>query len=92
MTNLPGDTQPKQSFHNLSRQDAMQRAQLWLDLGWETHFTFKCEQCGEVCSLDDANTLYERGECCTCGYEQDLNEGIGLLMILRIGGNDANLN
>lgn len=33
----------------------------------EVHFKFTCQFCGARCTLCDANTLWETGECYECG-------------------------
>jgi hypothetical protein len=31
------------------------------------YFTFTCAHCGERCTFEEPNALYETGECCACG-------------------------
>lgn len=38
----------------------------------EVYFKFTCEQCGERCTLEEADKIYERGMCCECGHETPL--------------------
>ena len=33
----------------------------------DVYFRFTCEYCGERCTFDKKNTLYEEGECAGCG-------------------------
>lgn len=32
-------------------------------------FKFTCEHCGERCTFQEPNKLYEKGECAACGKE-----------------------
>lgn len=41
----------------------------------EAHFKFTCPACGTRCTLMEANTLAERGECCVCGEVSDIKVG-----------------
>lgn len=68
---------------DLLRSEAVAHAEELLQDGWDVHFKFTCEQCGERCILSDANTLYEYGECYKCGHETKLKI-LGFLTIRRL--------
>lgn len=38
-------------------------------------FKFTCEHCGERCTLEKPNTMFEKGECFKCGKETVLQYG-----------------
>jgi hypothetical protein len=48
-------------------------------------FKFTCEHCGERCTLQDENTLWEEGECFACGKKTKIEFG-GFTIHFRIGG------
>jgi len=57
------------------RQQIMQTAQEALDRcgpGTEIHFQFTCPVCGSRCTMEEANVLYERGECYACGTDSEI--------------------
>jgi len=62
-------------------QDKANEALLSLPPGTIVHFTFTCKYCGERNVFEEANSLYESGECCTCGKETFLFFGGFLVMI-----------
>ena len=72
----------KRIIKDLPIPEAIRTAQQFMDEGWEVHFKYTCEQCGERCVLDDPNTIYESGECCVCGHITKL-EKVGMLLILH---------
>jgi DNA-directed RNA polymerase subunit RPC12/RpoP len=39
------------------------------------YFKWTCEACGERVAFDEPNTLYEHGECSSCGHRQEVTEG-----------------
>jgi len=41
----------------------------------EVHFKFTCIYCGTRCTLQDANVLYEFGECAICGKQNEIAMG-----------------
>lgn len=41
----------------------------------EIHFKFTCQWCGVRCTLNQANTLFETGECCVCGKTTKIDLG-----------------
>lgn len=51
--------------------------------GAEIHFKFTCEHCGERCTLEDANSLYEFGICAKCGKETKIEKG-GFDLLMRL--------
>jgi hypothetical protein len=79
----------KKDYHDLPRAELLKRAEEAL-AGYppesmpELHFKFTCRHCGERCTLDDANTLYEYGECFNCGKETKIEKG-GFLMQFTLG-------
>jgi len=38
-------------------------------------FKFTCEHCGERCTLQEPNKLYESGECFSCGKKTEIKFG-----------------
>ncbi len=38
------------------------------------YFKFTCERCGERCTFQDANMLWEEGECHACGLNQPVTK------------------
>lgn len=47
-------------------------------------FKFTCPECGERCTLQEPNVLYENGECCSCGAVSPIQYGgFTLHMILN---------
>lgn len=50
-------------------------------------FKFTCEHCGERCTLQDENQLYERGECFVCGKETEIKFG-GFTIMYTVGGKE----
>jgi hypothetical protein len=48
------------------------------------HFTYVCANCKTRCALEEANTLYERGECFNCGRETVIRNA-GFLLVQRVG-------
>lgn len=70
---------------DLARDELMRRAQEAIDgspPGAYVHFKFTCRACGERCTLDEPNKLYEQGEC-GCGNVQDITEG-GFMLVMAI--------
>ncbi len=57
---------------DLSRQEAMARAQDDADHGWTVFFKFTCAHCGTRCVFQVPNVLPERGECHKCNKETEL--------------------
>lgn len=47
----------------------------------EVYFKFTCPHCGERCTFDKPNVLYQRGECFACGVESPIEEAGFLLLI-----------
>jgi predicted RNA-binding Zn-ribbon protein involved in translation (DUF1610 family) len=47
----------------------------------EIHFKFTCPNCGTRCTLQEANKLYESGECHQCGVTAPITHGGFMLMI-----------
>lgn len=47
------------------------------------YFKFTCKWCGQRCTLVEANTLYEFGECQNCGRATPLGFG-GLLVRFKV--------
>jgi hypothetical protein len=52
------------------------------------HFKFTCSQCGTRCSLETPNTLYESGECYSCGASTVIEQG-GFDLILNFARTKA---
>ena len=46
------------------------------------YFKFTCQLCGERCTFNEPNMLYERGECCRCGVDQPVTQ-YGFSMEIR---------
>jgi hypothetical protein len=54
--------------------------------GTEIHFQFTCPACGARCTLEEANILYERGECYACGTDAPIEQAGFLLTMGPIVG------
>ena len=65
---------------DLPRIEAFRRAEALAHQGWKVHFKFTCEECGQRCTLEEANVLYEYGECFECGHKTKLDM-IGFLIV-----------
>lgn len=66
---------------DLPRDELQRRAQLALD-EWSSGgadvdilFKFTCVWCGERCTLQEPNKLYENGECFACGKSTPIKWG-----------------
>lgn len=70
-------------YNDLPRAEAIQQAEELARQGWTVHFKFTCANCGERVVLQDPNTLYERGECCICGHDTEL-ERVGFMLMKGI--------
>ena len=46
----------------------------------QVYFKFTCPACGARCTFEEANTLYEEGECSECGVVSPVHEGGYLLL------------
>ena len=53
--------------------------------GAEIYFKFTCQYCGLRCTLVEANTLYESGECSACGKQTPITRG-GFMISICISG------
>jgi len=67
-------------YHDLPREELMRKASEMLmsyppEVQAQVYFKFTCEKCGERVELVEANTLYEKGECCLCGHETEIKRG-----------------
>ena len=49
--------------------------------GATVYFKFTCEHCGERCTFQQPNALYETGECHKCGASTEITHG-GFMLIL----------
>lgn len=72
--NIPKDL-PREELL-ASAEDAMRRYP-----GATLHFKFTCPHCGERCTLQEPNTLYESGECFRCGKTEPITHGGFMLMM-----------
>ena len=71
----------------MERAEVIRRAEAAIKAGLICHFKFSCTTCGERCTLQESNTLYERGECFACGEETDLKDpraDLGFLVIREV--------
>ena len=62
---------------DLPRQELMELASETLKNypGAVIHFKFTCPQCGQRCTLEEPNTLYENGICFQCGANSPIERG-----------------
>lgn len=51
-------------------------------------FKFTCAQCGERCTFQKKNRLYERGECYKCGHDQPIDKA-GFALLLSVAGEES---
>jgi hypothetical protein len=56
--------------------------------GAEIYFKFTCEHCGERCTLQKPNVLYESGECWKCGKLTPIAHG-GFMVALSVSEEDG---
>ena len=49
------------------------------------YFKFTCAHCGNRCTFQEANTLFERGECDSCGKETVVDKA-GFMLVFQMGG------
>ncbi len=70
-------------MNDLPRQELLQAAQNILDdcPGSCVHFKFTCDHCGERCTFETPNVLYQMGECVKCGKTTVVRRGGFLLEI-----------
>ena len=69
---------------DLPRDEIVAMAQEALDNGGKTvHFKFTCPHCGQRCTFEEPNRLYENGTCFACGQESKV-EMAGFLLVLSI--------
>ena len=66
--------------YGIPKAVAVERAEAWAMMGYDVYFKFRCWKCGQVICLQEANTLYENGECCFCGANTPL-EKVGFLAV-----------
>lgn len=59
--------------------------------GAEVHFKFTCQYCGERCTLDEPNRLYENGICFACEKETPIHFGGFSLHLNFEGGKRSKL-
>jgi len=50
----------------------------------QVHFKYTCPKCGERCTLEEPNTLYERGTCFSCGADEPIVKAGFMLAICNI--------
>lgn len=49
----------------------------------KVYFKFTCPACGERCTLEEPNTLYEEGECFKCSAVNPILEA-GFMLVLEM--------
>lgn len=54
----------------------------------EVYFKFTCPHCGERCTFDEPNQLFEEGECCGCGTKSRV-EVAGFILRVCLGGEES---
>ena len=66
-----------QEPHDLPRVELLLDADKTLRTigGGCVYFKFTCPKCGERCTFEQPNTLYEIGECCRCGHSAPVTHG-----------------
>ena len=74
---------------DLPREELMKLANETLQRypGAEIHFKFTCGYCGARCTLQDANKLWEVGQCYKCGHETEIERG-GFAVMMNLEGED----
>lgn len=63
---------------DLPRDELVKRAQQAIQespVPVQVYFKFTCPHCGERCTLQEPNKLYENGECFVCGKESPITVG-----------------
>lgn len=58
--------------------------------GGDVYFKFSCEHCGERCTLQEPNKLYENGECFVCGKSTPINYGGFTIQFVLPGAHKRN--
>ena len=64
---------PREELARKANRAVLEGREMGLDVS--AFFNFTCPECGARCSLNDANTLYEEGECCQCGHISKIEVG-----------------
>ena len=49
----------------------------------KVYFKFTCHACGQRCTMEEPNTLYESGECFVCNHVTPIKEA-GFMLVLEI--------
>lgn len=79
---------------DLSRDELEKRANQVLSMyprgSAMIYFKFTCEHCGERCTFQKANHLFENGECHKCGKETPIKFGGFMLEVDLIEADQAN--
>jgi predicted RNA-binding Zn-ribbon protein involved in translation (DUF1610 family) len=72
-------------YHDIPREELVRRAEQTLvtfgDLA-EIYFKFTCDNCGQRCTFNDANTLHQYGECHKCGHKTEVKKGGFMLSLI----------
>jgi hypothetical protein len=71
---------PDYDRNEILRRASLARSQY---KGGDIYFKFTCEKCGERCTFDQPNYLFEFGECCACGHSQKITQA-GFALMARI--------
>lgn len=72
-------------YRDKPRAEVLAMAEKAIADGMTIHFKFTCDKCGERCTLDEPNKIYDNGTCCVCGHETPMNM-IGMVAIMSRGG------
>jgi len=73
----------KKDYGDLTINELLERARMWIEAGWTVYFKFTCEKCGSRRTFTEPNTIYEYGKCEECGHITRIKKGgfmvVGLL-------------
>jgi len=68
---------------DLPKEELIERARTYqAEMQCDIHFKYTCEACGERCTLEEPNTLYEKGEC-QCGHIMPITHG-GFMLVKKL--------
>ena len=76
-TNYPRDVIMRMAGEAINNNGGPQHARV--------HFKFTCQNCGTRCTFSEPNQLFERGECCNCGFDNVVLEAGFSLEISALG-------
>lgn len=76
-------------FKDLPKAQIVSRAERVIHLNGgpevaSVHFKWTCKHCGARVMFEEANTIYDDGECGECGKETKGIKGYGFMLVLTV--------